>query len=397
MPDDHARGRRQRRAASRSERLRREVLGHVRAPDDRGRRSATTFPRRRRRPSPTRSSTSTAIHAEHDLPSDSPATSRRCRSRAAPGFDGATGWLNSPPLTPAGLRGQGRARRLLDVHLHQLAAHARLRPRLGREVRRQGLVVVGVHTPEFPFERDLDNVRAGRAGHAGRAIRSRSTTTTPSGTRSPTTTGRPSTSPMPTAASAITSSARAATRRPSRSIQQLLREAGAPASATTRRRSPATGSRRRPTGRPASRPRPTSATSRAEQFASPGGVRLRRAARLRRAGALALNHWALAGEWTIERRRGRARPSRRPDRVPLPRPRRQPRAPATGRGAGAVPRAARRRAARRRPRARRRQQGNGRLRAAALPAHPPAGVVADRTFEITFVGAGAEAYVFTFG
>ncbi len=30
---------------------------------------------------------------------------------------------------------EGRARRLLDVHVHQLAAHARLRPRLGREVR----------------------------------------------------------------------------------------------------------------------------------------------------------------------------------------------------------------------------------------------------------------------
>ena len=48
---------------------------------------------------------------------------------------------------------KGRSRRLLDVHLHQLAPHAGLCSRLVREVRDQGLVVVGVHTPEFPFER----------------------------------------------------------------------------------------------------------------------------------------------------------------------------------------------------------------------------------------------------
>ena len=53
-----------------------------------------------------------------------------------PGFDGATGWLNSPPLTRGGPRGKGRARRFLDVHVHQLASHALLRSRVGREVPR---------------------------------------------------------------------------------------------------------------------------------------------------------------------------------------------------------------------------------------------------------------------
>ena len=37
--------------------------------------------------------------------------------------------------------------------------HAALRPRLGGQYVDQGLVVVGVHTPEFRFERDIDNVR----------------------------------------------------------------------------------------------------------------------------------------------------------------------------------------------------------------------------------------------
>jgi hypothetical protein len=48
-----------------------------------------------------------------------------------PGFDGATGWLNSPPLTPAELRGRVVLVNFLDLHLHQLAAHPSLCPRLG--------------------------------------------------------------------------------------------------------------------------------------------------------------------------------------------------------------------------------------------------------------------------
>ena len=53
---------------------------------------------------------------------------------------------------------ESRARRLLDLHLHQLAADASIRSRLGAEVR-AGLVVIGVHTPEFAFEENVDNVR----------------------------------------------------------------------------------------------------------------------------------------------------------------------------------------------------------------------------------------------
>ena len=58
-----------------------------------------------------------------------------------------------------GPAGQSRPRRLLDLHLHQLASHIAIRSRLGRAVPEQGLVVIGVHTPEFTFEEDIDNVR----------------------------------------------------------------------------------------------------------------------------------------------------------------------------------------------------------------------------------------------
>jgi Thioredoxin like C-terminal domain len=65
-----------------------------------------------------------------------------------------------------GPAGQGRPRRLLDVHLHQLASHTAVRSRVAARYREQGLVVIGVHTPEFTFEEDIDNVRKA-AGERG--------------------------------------------------------------------------------------------------------------------------------------------------------------------------------------------------------------------------------------
>jgi Thioredoxin like C-terminal domain/AhpC/TSA family len=76
-----------------------------------------------------------------------------------PGFDGATAWLNSPPLTPEGLRGKVV---LVDFWTYTCINWLRT---LGYvrswadKYRDHGLVVIGPHTPEFPFEHDLDNVR----------------------------------------------------------------------------------------------------------------------------------------------------------------------------------------------------------------------------------------------
>jgi thiol-disulfide isomerase/thioredoxin len=76
-----------------------------------------------------------------------------------PGFDGATGWLNSPPLTPADLGGKVV---LVDFWTYTCINWLRT---LGyvrawaEKYAEQDFVVVGVHTPEFPFERDIDNVR----------------------------------------------------------------------------------------------------------------------------------------------------------------------------------------------------------------------------------------------
>jgi thiol-disulfide isomerase/thioredoxin len=76
-----------------------------------------------------------------------------------PDFDGATGWLNSAPLAPEDLRGKVV---LVDFWTYTCINWLRTLGYLrawADKYTDQGLVVVGVHTPEFPFERDLDNVR----------------------------------------------------------------------------------------------------------------------------------------------------------------------------------------------------------------------------------------------
>jgi len=76
-----------------------------------------------------------------------------------PSLSGATGWLNSEPLTPAGLLGKVV---LVDFWTYTCINWLRT---LGyvrawaHAYADDGLVVIGVHTPEFWFERDVDNVR----------------------------------------------------------------------------------------------------------------------------------------------------------------------------------------------------------------------------------------------
>ena len=75
-----------------------------------------------------------------------------------PSFGGATRWLNSPPLTPAGLRGKVV---LVDFWTYTCINWLRQLPFLrawAGKYSSQGLVVVGVHAPEFTFEHNVDNV-----------------------------------------------------------------------------------------------------------------------------------------------------------------------------------------------------------------------------------------------
>ena len=76
-----------------------------------------------------------------------------------PSLAGATGWLNSPPLTPESLRGKVV---LVDFWTYSCINCLRTLPYVKRwyeTYKDHGLVVIGVHAPEFAFERDPDNVR----------------------------------------------------------------------------------------------------------------------------------------------------------------------------------------------------------------------------------------------
>jgi thiol-disulfide isomerase/thioredoxin len=76
-----------------------------------------------------------------------------------PVFDGATGWLNSNPLTPSELRGHVV---LVNFWTYTCINWMRQLPYVrawARKYREHGLVVIGVHTPEFSFEKDADNIR----------------------------------------------------------------------------------------------------------------------------------------------------------------------------------------------------------------------------------------------
>ena len=76
-----------------------------------------------------------------------------------PDLSGATAWINSPPLTPASLRGKVV---LVDFWTYSCINCLRTLPYVKAwyaKYKDSGFVVLGVHTPEFPFEKDESNVR----------------------------------------------------------------------------------------------------------------------------------------------------------------------------------------------------------------------------------------------
>jgi thiol-disulfide isomerase/thioredoxin len=76
-----------------------------------------------------------------------------------PSLGGAAGWLNSQPLTGTSLRGKVV---LIDVWTYTCINWLRQLPYVrawAEKYKKQGLVVIGVHSPEFAFEKNIDNVR----------------------------------------------------------------------------------------------------------------------------------------------------------------------------------------------------------------------------------------------
>jgi thiol-disulfide isomerase/thioredoxin len=88
-----------------------------------------------------------------------PAAARLPAEGELPSLGGATGWLNSEPLTAAGLRGKVV---LIQIWTYSCINWLRTMPYVrawAEKYQDQGLVVIGVHSPEFGFEHTLENVR----------------------------------------------------------------------------------------------------------------------------------------------------------------------------------------------------------------------------------------------
>src|SRR5580692_6864827 len=90
---------------------------------------------------------------------ESARTVRLSNEVSFPSLGGATGWLNSNPLTPEDLRGKVV---LVDFWTYTCVNWRRTLPYVrawAEKYGSHGLVVIGVHTPEFSFEHAVDNIR----------------------------------------------------------------------------------------------------------------------------------------------------------------------------------------------------------------------------------------------
>jgi thiol-disulfide isomerase/thioredoxin len=84
---------------------------------------------------------------------------------AAPEFNGITTWINSRPLKMSDLRGKVV---LVDFWTYSCINCVRTLPHItdwNAKYADKGLVIIGVHAPEFEFEKNADNVRAAVAQH----------------------------------------------------------------------------------------------------------------------------------------------------------------------------------------------------------------------------------------
>jgi thiol-disulfide isomerase/thioredoxin len=94
-----------------------------------------------------------------------PITVAAAAQGTAPDFTGISNWFNSKPLTIADLRGKVV---LVDFWTYGCVNCVNTLPHvtdLYAKYKDKGLVVVGVHTPEFPFERSASNVQAALKRH----------------------------------------------------------------------------------------------------------------------------------------------------------------------------------------------------------------------------------------
>jgi cytochrome c biogenesis protein CcdA/thiol-disulfide isomerase/thioredoxin len=219
-----------------------------------------------------------------------------------PPLSGAVAWLNSPPLTAEGLRGKVV---LVDFWTYSCINCLRAIPYVrawAEKYKDQGLVVIGVHAPEFAFERNIDNVR--------RAIRDLKVDY-PVAIDNDYAIWRAFDNQYWPAHFFIDAQGRVRHHhfgegeydQSEKIIQQLLAEAGKGGVSQDLVSVDARGAEAAPDMDDVKSPETYIGYMRAENFASPGGEVADKRQVYVADSPLQLNQWALAGDWTVEGQR----------------------------------------------------------------------------------------------
>jgi thiol-disulfide isomerase/thioredoxin len=217
-----------------------------------------------------------------------------------PSLGGATGWLNSPPLTASGLRGKVV---LIDIWTYTCINWLRTLPYVrawAEKYKNQGLVVIGVHSPEFAFEKNVDNVR--RAAKDTRVDY-------PIAIDSDHAIWRALNNEYWPALYVVDAQGHirhhqfgeGGYEQSEMIIQQLLAEAGSGAIGGGLVSVDALGAEVAADWDSLKSPENYVGYERTENFASPGGVVLDKRRVYTAPAQLKLNHWALSGDWTVQK------------------------------------------------------------------------------------------------
>jgi thiol-disulfide isomerase/thioredoxin len=212
----------------------------------------------------------------------------------------ANEWINSPPLTAAGLHGKVV---LIDFWNYTCINWLRQLPYVrawAEKYKDRGLVVIGVHAPEFAFEKNIDNVR--RAAQAQGV-------TYPIAIDNDFAIWRAFKNAYWPALYFIDAQGRirhhhfgeGAYEQSERFIQRLLAEAGAGGVDRDVVAVDARGAEAASDWGSLQSPESYLGYDRAERFASPGGAVPDKRRIYDAAERLRLNHWALSGEWTVRK------------------------------------------------------------------------------------------------
>ena len=216
-----------------------------------------------------------------------------------PSLSGAVAWLNSPPLTPQALRGKVV---LIDFWTYSCINCLRSLPYVKswyQRYRDQGLVVIGVHSPEFAFEKDLGNVT--------RAVHDLGITY-PVAVDSNYAIWQAFNNQYWPAHYFIDAQGRIRGHHfgegdyagSEQLIRELLREAGAQQLAAAGAAPAGSGAEAPPDEADIGSPETYIGYERAENFASPGGVVRDASEGYSAPSRLALNQWALTGPWRVQ-------------------------------------------------------------------------------------------------